>query len=224
MDQQKLETKTVEMTTQEMAEFEAFQKQKHAKAEELRLQRERENYKSLIYANVEESFNTLMAASDTLRHTKKLVFDTFDTAVKLKSELFKVKEEQKTHTFTNSEGDKRIMIGVYTVDNYRDTVNEGVEIVREVVNSLIHDENSRALVNAIMKLLSKDQKGNLKPSRVIQLRKMAEELNNQRLLEGVRVIEESYQPVISKTFIRCDYKDADNNGAWTNVPLGITEA
>jgi len=213
----------VEMTEQERAEFEAWRKLQERKNAEERLKQERESYKKLIDQNVEEVFEGLLITSQQLKEAKKKAFDTFSTAIVLKADLFKIKDDQQSHTFTNGKGNKRIIIGNYYNDSYRDTVNEGIAIVKEVASSLITDDRSRALVNAIMNLLSKDNKGNLKPSRVLQLRKMAEELDNSRLLEGIRVIEEAYQPVISKTFVMCSYKDEETN-AWVPVPLGITEA
>ena len=91
-----------------------------------------------------------------------------------------------------------------------------------VVCILSRRNESRILVNAVLKLLSRDQQGNLKASRVLQLRKMADELNNERFAEGVRIIEEAYQPAESKQFIRAEYRN--ESGAWVNIPLGMTEA
>ncbi|MGL5913217.1 MAG: DUF3164 family protein, partial [Bacteroidales bacterium] len=139
-----------------------------------------------------------------------------------KKDLYGIADGQRSNTFTNKKGDKRITLGVYTLDNYRDTVNEGIAMVQECITSLGTDDNSRALVDVVMKLLSKDAKGNLKPSRVLQLRKIASETNNQRLMEGVRIIEEAYQPIESKQYIRAEIKD-DATG-WITLPLGMTEA
>ena len=74
----------------------------------------------------------------------------------------------------------------------------------------------------VFRLLAKDSKGAIKASRVMQLRKMAEESQSERFIEGVKVIEEAYQPAISKQFIRAEYKD--ENGMWKSIPLGMTEA
>lgn len=41
-------------------------------------------------------------------------------------------------------------------------------------------------------------------------------------MEGVRIIEESYQPEVSKQFIRAEIRD--NNGMWKPIPLGMTES
>ena len=130
--------------------------------------------------------------------------------------------ENQSHTFTNSAGDKRIVLGVYVTDGYLDTAEEGIAIIREYIESLATDEKTKALVGMVMRLLAKDQKGTLKASRIIQLRKIAEETGNERFLEGVRIIEEAYNPAVSRTYIRAEYKDI--NGAWNPIPLGMTEA
>jgi hypothetical protein len=215
------QTEKIEMTAEERAEFEAWRQAQEAKKAEERQREHRELYKKMVDQNINEVYDDLLRASAELYSAKKKVYDTFEAAIELKSELFNVKDEQRTHTFTNSEGTHRITLGNYTNDGYRDTVNEGIAIVKEVAESLIKDEKTKALVNAIMRLLSKDQKGNLKPSRVIQLRRLAEDLNNRRLMEGIRIIEEAYQPTVSKTFVRAEHKNKENE--WVSVALGMTE-
>ena len=51
--------------------------------------------------------------------------DNFKTILDMKADLFKtkVKDDQRSHTFTNSEGDKRITLGVYVTDGYRANQN-----------------------------------------------------------------------------------------------------
>ena len=80
----------------------------------------------------------------------------------------------------------------------------------------------KALVKMVLRLLARDAKGTLKASRVVQLRKIAEETGSERFMEGVQIIEEAYQPAISKQFIRAEVKN--ENGAWVCIPLGMTEA
>ena len=107
-------------------------------------------------------------------------------------------------------------------DGYLDTVEDGIAIVKEYIESLAKDEKSKALVNMVLRLLSRDAQGTLKASRIVQLRKIAEETGNDRFLEGVRIIEESYRPSVSKQFIRVETRN--ENGAWVTVPLGMTES
>lgn len=217
-----METKTVEMTAEELIAFNEFKATQLKKNAIDAAKKEREEYKTMIDDYISEVFPKLVNSSKVLSQVKQEVMESFNAAIELKKELFKIKEGQLSHTFTNQEGTRRITVGFYTTDGYADMVNEGIAIVKEVIGSLAKDEESSALVEAIMKLLSKDKTGTLKASRVIQLHQMAEKLGNERLIEGVKIIEESYQPTVSKTFIRAEMK-AENN-AWINIPLGITEA
>ena len=115
-----------------------------------------------------------------------------------------------------------MILGQYTTDGYRDTVEDGINIVKEYISSLASDEKTKTLVDMVLRLLAKDQKGTLKASRIVQLRKVANDLGDERFLEGVKIIEESYQPEISKQFIRAEQKD--ENGAWKPIALGMTES
>lgn len=217
-----MEAKQIILSQEEMAEYIAFKKEKARQEMEKIKKQNRETYKQLIDELIDVNFPLLQQVSEGLATTKTNVINAFKKAIEMKKEIYEVDDGQYTHTFTNSTADRRIIIGVYTTDAYRDTVNEGIAIVKEAIMNMAKDDDSRALVEAILKLMSKDQKGNLKASRVLQLRQLAEKIGNERLLEGVKIIEESYQPQITKTFIRAEYKT--ENGAWVNVALGMTEA
>ncbi len=221
------ETKTeqVAMTAEERAAFEAFKRDQERKAAEAKRKQDREVYAQLVDNEVAHAVGICLSASEDLRGVKQTIYNNFRSVLELKQQLTGVKDkqgEQYSHTFTTSDGKFRITLGNYTVDGYRDTVDDGIAIVKEYIESLAKDENSKALVNAVLRLLSRDQAGNIKASRVLQLRKMAEETGNARFIEGVRIIEESYQPTVTKQFIRACYKN--EAGAWIAIPLSITEA
>lgn len=212
----------IEMTPEDLKEFQEFKEEKKRKVELAAIEKRKEDYKVMVEASIYNAYERLILVAQNLKDIKQKVLADFTNAIAMKQEIFGVKTDQRSHTFTNEEGTKRITVGNYTNDAYRDTVNEGIEIVKQVVLSLARDEESRALVDGILKLMSKDKSGALKASKVVQLRQMAEKLKNARLLDGVRIIEESYQPQVSKIFIRCEYKDENNQ--WLSLPLGITEA
>lgn len=217
------EKQTVAMSTEEMAEFQAYKEQK-AKKDAIHAAKEaRETYSKLVDDEVFKSIPLLLSISECIKDTKSTIYANFEAILDMKAEVLKLtKDNQRTHTFTHSNGKMRLTLGVYVVDAYRDTVNDGIQIVKEYIESLAKDADSRALVNAVLRLLSKDTKGDLKASRVLQLRKMANDSNNERFIEGVQIIEESYQPAISKTFIKAEQKD--ESGKWSIIPLGMTEA
>ena len=193
-------------------------------AAEAKAQAEREQYRELVDEEIERCIPILLAISGDIKNSKAQVMDNFKTILEMKSELFKtkIKDDQRSHTFTNSEGNKRITLGVYVTDGYRDTVEDGIAIVKEYISSLANDEKTEALVNMVFRLLARDAKGTLKASRIVQLRKVAQDTGDERFLEGVRIIEESYQPEVSKQFIRAEIKN--ENGMWKPIPLGMTES
>lgn len=196
------------------------------KAQEEAEKRQREadisTYKALVSQTVEDNFPILQAVSSELAAQKRSIRNAFATVVDLKSSLYGVKDGQRSHQFINSEGTRRITIGFNVIDNYDDTVDAGIAKVKEYISSLARDEQSKILVETVLKLLSKDSKGTLKASRVLQLQQMAEKSENADFIEGVRIIRDAYRPIESKSYVRAEYKS--DSGAWVSVPLGMTEA
>ena len=217
-----MEKVKVEMTAEEQARFAKFKAEEEKRAAQAKAKADRETYKQMVDDEVNNALPILQELSEDIKTVKQQVLDNFKSVLTMKAELFKTRTEQRTHTFTNSEGDKRIILGQYTTDGYRDTVEDGIAIVKEYISSLAADEKTQALVNMVFRLLSRDQKGTLKASRIVQLRKIADEIGDDRFLEGVRIIEESYQPEVSKQFIRAEVKD--ENDQWRPISLGMTES
>lgn len=214
---------TVTMSHEEMAEFAKFKEEQEKKRKEAELKREKEVYRELVNGVVESNFRELREVSKTLKEVKAKALSEFDTLIKQKSELFEVKNEQRSHSFTNDDMTMRITIGNYVTDGYRDTVNEGIALVRESIADLATDEKGKVLVNAVLKLLSRDSQGNIKASRVMQLAGIASQISNEKFSKGVKIIQESYAPSISKRYIRCEYRKSTDS-EWLIVPLGMTEA
>ena len=75
----------------------------------------------------------------------------------------------------------------------------------------------------MLRLLSKDKQGNLNASRVLQLAKMAEDSSDDQFKEGVKIIQESYMPTVTRRYIRAQYRDETTGNGWRNIPLGITD-
>ena len=209
------------MTAEERQEFEAYKLAQEKKAAEAKRKSDREAYTALVDETIAAVMPELTNISETIAQKKTAAAEAFRGALEMKAELFGVKDDQQSHTFTNSEGTMRITIGHYMLDNYRDTVNEGIAMVKTYIESQARDDASRALVKAILRLLSRDEAGNLKASRVLQLQKMAEETGDERFIEGVRIIQESYQPTPSKDYIRAAVRD--ESGAWVPIPLSMTD-
>ena len=218
---------TVTMTEDEMAQFRAFQEAQKAEEAKAAAKKMRDDYREMVDDAIESMMPGLQTMSECLTNHKKKVFEEFSAILAMKAEMFKMETGadlyNQSHTFTNSKGNMRIVLGHYVTDNYLDTVDEGIAKVYEYITSLASDPKSQVLVNMVVKLLSKDAKGTLKASRIIQLRKMAEESGAPEFIEGVKIIEEAYQPIKSRTFLKAYVKN-EQTGAWDQLPLGMTEA
>ena len=211
------------MSAAERAEWEAFKAEKAKKEAAEARKQQRETYAQMVDDELSQAIPELLNLSGEIKTVKDTVFGNFATILDMKAELFGTKDGgQYSHTFTNRDSTLRLTLGVNTVDGYRDTVEDGIAMVRAYIESLATDEKSKALVSAVLRLLSRDGQGNLKASRVLQLRKMAEESHDEQFLEGVKIIEESYQPSITRRYISAKRKDP-KTGAWVSIPLGITD-
>ena len=219
-------TMAVEMTADEFAKFKAFQQKQLEEQRQAAEKKMRENYREMVDDAIESMMPNLKSISDSLATHKKKVFDEFKAVIDIKEEMFKLNNKEldnQSHTFTNTAGTKRIVLGNYVTDGYLDTADDGIAKVKAYIGSLAKDEDSKALVSMVMRLLAKDAKGTLKASRIIQLRKMAEESGSADFIDGVRIIEDAYQPQVSRTFLKAYTRDKET-GAWVQIPLGMTEA
>lgn len=220
-------THHVLMTDEQKAQYEAFLQQQKVEQAKAQAKKMREDYKEMVDDAIESMMPALVAVSDNLANYKRRVFEEFSAILQMKAEMFKMEKgselDNQSHTFTNSRGDMRIVLGTYVTDGYLDTADEGIAKVQQYIQSLASDEKSQALVSMVMRLLAKDAKGTLKASRIIQLRRMAQESGSADFIEGVQIIEEAYQPQVSRTFLKAYVKDKDT-GAWEQIPLGMTEA
>ena len=216
----------IEMTAGQAAAFKAFQEAEERKAAQEKAKQMRADYVTMVDNEIESAIPVLRELSEDIKTVKQKVYDNFRTILDLKAEMFRLRKgkdiDVKSNTFMNSRGDMRITLGAYMLDNYLDTAEDGVAIVKEYISSLAKDDESQALVNMVLKLLAKDAKGTLKAQRIIQLRKIADESGNERFIEGVKIIEDAYKPIPSKTFVQAQVKNS--MGAWENIPLGMTES
>jgi hypothetical protein len=230
MDNNKPQTQAVEMTAEEFAAFQAFKAEQAKKEAEARIEALRTNYSDMSEAFINKTIKKLTPLSDSIRKKKEEVLEEFSALQRLKGELLQIdgKDMPKSHTFTNKEGTKRVTVGVYETDNYDDTVEEGIAIVKGYIESLAQDERSQQLVKMVMSLLARSANGALKASRVVRLHKLADESGDPRFIEGVRIIEAAYRPAVSRTYIRCEVRTIDPETQvikdWEALPLGMTES
>ena len=183
-------------------------------------------YNTMARQEVDKAIPGLKAVSHSLARIKQQIFDNFKSLIELKKDVVKLsKDNQRSHTFMSTDGKTRITLGYYVNDNYNynDTANDGIAMSKEYISGLAKDKDTQSLVDMVLRLLSKDQKGNLKASRVLQLNAMKDRINDPRFSEGVEIIMNAYDPIGSKRFIRVEERD-NTESEWRTVPLSITDA
>lgn len=181
---------------------------------------ERKAYKDLVDETVQGLMPKLIKMSQQMAELKKEVYDSFTTIVKMKCELYNVDEKQLTHTFQSSTTGDIIKIGYNKKEGYDDTVSAGMEKVKRYLDTLARNEESAQQFRIIMSLLSKDDKGDLKASRITELKNAALESGDVDFIEGVEIIEQAYQPQRTCTFVKVLTRD--ENGKEKGVPLSMS--
>lgn len=208
-----MNTEKIDLTQFSPAELKAaLKKQEEAKGQD------REAYKKLIAETVPTAIFKLAVASESLSNAKTEAFQLFENALKLKAEVFGIKEGQQSHTFSTDKGE--ITIGYRINDSWDDTVNSGIAKVEQFITSLSKNEETAALVKMVFNLLKKDTKGNLKGSRVLELQKLTKDFSNEEFTDGVNIIAQAYKPRRSVWFI--DASLIREDGSKTSIPLNIS--
>lgn len=209
------------LSPEQLAELEKKVAEKK-KAEKERRRRDREAYSELVDETVRRLVEDLQKVSLMLISKKQEVFRSFESILEMKQELYGIRAEQQSHTFTTADGKLSVKIGHRTIDSYDDTVNEGIAIVKQYLKSLAVDENTGNLIDTIMQLLKKDAKGNLKPGATLELGKLAEKIGNEKFMDGINIIKNSYRQARTCQFVEVRYKD--EKGVERSLPLSMSAA
>ena len=204
------------MTPQQRAELKAQLEAQEAAEKQKRLD-DTNAYKDLVSGFCHRTKDKLLALSGMMRQHKDEVFNDVASNIQLKEALYNVKVDRHSNSFT-ADG-ITVSLGRRTNDGWDDTVEAGIAKVKEFLATLAKDDDSAKLYKAVMQLLSKDRKGNLKASSMLQLERYAAEWNDPLFSEGVQIIREAYRPVETCDFISVTYKDED--GKVHAIPLSL---
>ena len=189
------------------------------RAEKQKRQDDIDAYKQSVDDFVRGTFERMKRVSELMRSEKDSVFTAAETLITLKDELYNTKTDRHSNSFTSADGMVSITLGKRTNDGWDDTVNVGVQKVTDFFKSMARDEEMAALAEMVMSLLSRDKKGNLKASRVLQLREVARKSGYQELIDAADIIQAAYSPVETVEFISVQYKD--ENGIKRALPLSL---
>ena len=99
----------VMMTEAQLAEYEAYQRAKAAKTAKEQAKRDRAAYGQLVDEEVTAALPRLKELSGTISAVKGEILERFSAILQMKADVLRrVKEDQKSHTFTTSDGTRRM--------------------------------------------------------------------------------------------------------------------
>lgn len=197
------------------------QLQEEANKEANAIKETRKMYKEKVDKVVPKLFEKLFKLSGEISKAKTYVYENLESLIGDKSYAYQKEDDQQTHSFSSIDGKQTITIGFRVNDGWDDTVNMGVDKVKAFISTMAKDKNSKALVDTILRLLSKDAKGNLKASRVLQLQKLADDIDNKEFSDAINIIKDAYRPQRTKQFVAVRYKNERNEPV--ELPLSITD-
>ena len=208
------------MTAEERAELKA-QLDEQEKQEAARKQAQREAYEAMKEEFISRNLIRLKALSDEMMQIKRDIFADAAALIEMKDELFKTKTDRQSNSFTTGDGRTTIMLGNRINEGWDDTCDQGIEKVKAYLATLAKDENSAALVDTVMRLMAKNNKGVLKASKVLELEKLASKVQDPDFLEGIAIIKASYRPTPTCQFITVKQRNEEGNDVI--MPLSLSQ-
>lgn len=186
---------------------------------ERRRREDKEAYLQMVDEAIMQSIPELKEISEKMLQAKVKVFERFEKLIEIKESLYKVKDNQQTHTFTTQDGKLTLCLGSRTVNDYDSTLDSGIGKIKAYISTLAEDGKNDELMEMVNSLLKLDKNGNLKPSRVMELTQLANKIDNIDFKEGVAIIQQAYQPRATCQFVTaCENKETGKE----YIPLSMS--
>lgn len=178
---------------------------------------ERRRYKEMAEASVDEIFQELEKASCYLAELKLKAYNTLNTLVDIKKEIYNTTRDNKSHTFTNAATTRSITIGSHEVSSWDGTEVEGIELVNQYLAEKVADDELKAI---LAELLKRDKNGNLDARRAMSLAKLKEKVADPKFREGVDIILAAYKPARTALFVEAKERKGIAQ-RWKALPLSF---
>ncbi|MDR3168338.1 MAG: DUF3164 family protein [Candidatus Peribacteria bacterium] len=192
-----------------------------AEEKKLKKQQKEENkeaLKELQNEFVNKFFGKLLGVERDLREMKSTIFENAGSILELKQEILGMSDEamkkQQSHSISNSDYSKTIIIGHNTVDGWdMEQATSGIEKVNNWLEKQLKS-NSKDLIAMIRDLLKPNKEGLLKANRVMELSNRANKIGDSELIEAVSEIQQAYHPRKTTTFVKAKYRDKNDQDVW----------
>ncbi|MCT4614545.1 MAG: hypothetical protein N4A49_06685 [Marinifilaceae bacterium] len=185
--------------------------------ERYKLDRDRRTWKELASENTDLIGARLYELHYSMMRLKKETYEYLDDIVKMKLDLFGG-ENQKSHKLSGK--NYRIQLGRNKIGGHDDTMYAGVIKCQRYIDSLIKDDLKPELVICLRALLKSDGNMSMDASRILELTRFANELDNNEFADGVRIIQNAYESYLTSYFVKLEYRD--ELGIWKACSLNFS--
>lgn len=220
-----MESKKIDLaslTTEEraalMAELEAQQKADREKREA-----DRKALTEMENDAVAEVLKQVEDVSNAIVMFKRNCIAKMDPLIKMKAELGKAADKQRTFSFKTSDGSAKIEIVYNETTKYDDGIHAGVEFAKQWLTEKAEEsEESRMMTSIIEDLLGKSRTGTYDVSNLWAFVQSAEEYDVPLLKAAAESVKKSLYKEMTSVSVKVYRKD--ELGQMRQLPLSATKA
>jgi len=163
------------------------------------------------------SFNAAQAA------VVDSIFKDAAPLIALKSELYDIKDNQGSHTFTARDGSGSITVGHNMIIGFDGTSDIGVDKIQMYLSSLSKDDVNRDKIEKILNVLMKrNKKGELNPTRIVDLSNLKSDIDDDLFSEGVDIVVAAQFKTRTSSYVEGWSRVIDKNGKEIKIQFRIT--
>lgn len=206
--------------TMSAADLKAALKKKLAD-EKASAERARKEYDKMRDSFLETTFSKMyelsLAQAEFKSEAVKLGLEVHD---KMYEAYGREKREGIDHySLVSSDGLRRVTIERKHICEYDETVEVGIQLVRDVLRDKFAERSKKAY-RMLEGALMKNKKGDYDETMVAKLRKHAEEVDNDpRFIEALDIISRAYRPTGSTQLYLRAHRKESSDGRWIDIPM-----
>lgn len=165
----------------------------------------------------------LFSFSEEQSRIVDLVFQDTAKLIALKSELYELDNDQGSHTFTARDGSGSIKVGYNMVIGFDGTSDIGVQKIQSYLSSLSKDDTNRGKIEKILNvLMQRNKKGELNPTRVMDLSNLKLEIDDEQFSEGVDIVVAAQFKTRTSSYVEGWMRRTDDNGKEIKYQFRLT--
>lgn len=189
---------TPDQKAQLLKDLEAEQKETAKKEAE-----EKQALRQLADEFVEQNAPLAVRGQKIQKCIVERIFKNATAYIDLKQKLYGVKEGQASHTITHRGGFGSVVVGYNEIIAFDGNESVGIAKVKEYINTLSADDVNREKLGKIINTLTKaNKKGELNPTRIVDLVNLKTDMDSDLFTEGVDIIVDAQFKTRTTMYVR----------------------